>query len=84
MELHAFGAELTGKLFGRRLEDVKRDFQRVSAQIADIVEDAFSKAPRGLSLETVEVSLGFSAAGKLAFVAEAGVEATLSVKFKKA
>ena len=36
----------------------------------------------GYTLDEVSVSLGFSAKGKLAFIAEAGVEASVTVKFK--
>ena len=82
VELHSL-SDLTGKLFGRNLEDVKQDWRRVSAQVGQMVESAASAVSKGFSFESVEVSLGFSAEGKLVFVAEAGVEATVSLTFKR-
>jgi hypothetical protein len=71
------------KLFGRRVQDVKADFEKVSVQINEILSTAFAQPPSGLHVDSVEVALGFSAKGRLAFIAEAGVEATVTVTFKK-
>jgi hypothetical protein len=83
VELHSL-SDLAGKLFGRKLEDVKKDWKRVSAQVKDMVESVTADVPKGFAFESLEISLGFSAEGKLVFVAEAGVEATVSLTFKRA
>jgi hypothetical protein len=82
VQLESFGS-ISDKIFGRTVEDVKADFEKVSRQINQVLATAFSQAPGGLDLDTVEISLGFTAEGKLAFIAQAGVEATVSVTFKK-
>jgi Trypsin-co-occurring domain 1 len=83
VELHLFGSDTPGTLFGRSVSDVKRDFEKVSDQVRQILENAFTKVPEGLRFESVEIFLGFSAQGKLAFIAEAGVEASVAVTFTR-
>jgi len=67
------------RLFGRKVEDVQADWRRVSSQIAKIVDASSAERPRGFEMESVEIALGFSASGKVAFIAEAGVEASITV-----
>ena len=83
VHLQSFVGDVTDKIFGRTVQDVKADFDKISGQINQMLSTAFSQTPGGLHLDTVEISLGFSAEGKLAFIAQAGVEATVSVTFKK-
>lgn len=83
VELHGFVSDLTGRLFGRSLDEVKEDWVKVSGQIKEMVESIVPESPEGFSLENVEVSLGFSATGELVFIAEAGVEASVSISFKR-
>jgi hypothetical protein len=83
VELHLFGSDTPGTLFGRSVDDVKKDFEKVSGQVEQILENAFTRVPKGLRFESVEISLGFSAKGKLAFIAEAGIEASVAVTFKR-
>lgn len=83
VQLHSFGS-VVDKIFGRTVSDVQADFDKVSAQLDQILANAFSKVTAGMTLETVEISLGFTAEGKLAFIAQAGVEASVTVTFKKA
>lgn len=84
VEEHAFGIEkITDRLFGRRIEEVKADWQRVSGQIQQMLQAIASVAAENFAMDTVEISLGFSAQGKLVFIAEAGVEATVSVTYKR-
>jgi hypothetical protein len=71
------------RLFGRKLEDVQADWARVSSQVSNMVDATAAERPKGFELETVEVSLGFTASGKLAFIAEAGVEASVAVTLKR-
>lgn len=67
------------KLFGRRLEDVKLDWQKISRQISELVASTSEAEQSGFRVDSIEVSLGFSASGKVAFIAEAGVEASVSL-----
>lgn len=83
VQLQSFAGDVTDKIFGRTVQDVKADFDKISGQINQMLSTAFSQTPGGLNLDTVEISLGFSAEGKLAFIAQAGVEATVSVTFRK-
>ena len=83
VQLHSFGTVMD-KIFGRTVEDVKADFDKVSAQLDAILAHAFSKVTAGMTLDAVEISLGFTAEGKLAFIAQAGVEASVTVTFKRA
>ncbi|HEV2616687.1 MAG TPA: CU044_2847 family protein [Candidatus Acidoferrales bacterium] len=83
VELHLFGSNTPGTLFGRSVGDVKKDFEKVSGQVEQILENAFTRAPKGVRFDSVEISLGFTAKGKLAFIAEAGVQASVTVTFKR-
>jgi len=82
VELHSL-ASVTGKLFGRKLEDVKADWKKVSSQVKEMMESVVTDVPKGFMFESIEVSLAFSAEGKLVFVAEAGIEASVSLTFKR-
>jgi hypothetical protein len=68
----------------RKLGEVKEDWVVVMQQVSEIISgtDAHTHA-EGFRLSEVSVSLGFNAKGKLAFIAEAGVEASVSVTFKR-
>jgi len=69
----------------RSLGEVKKDWQVVIGQVADMIGASDGQvAERGFRLSEVEVGLGFDARGKLAFIAEAGVEATVTVRFERA
>ncbi|HZU08420.1 MAG TPA: CU044_2847 family protein [Pseudacidobacterium sp.] len=83
VQLHSFGTVID-KIFGRKVEDVKADFDKVSDQLNTILSTAFSKVTAGMKMDEVEIALGFTAEGKLAFIAQAGVEASVKVTFKRA
>lgn len=70
-------------LFGRKIEEVKADWKRVSTQVKEMIEATESAQPSGFGLDSVTISLGFNAKGQLVFIAEAGIEATVSVTFKR-
>lgn len=70
-------------LFGRKLKDVKADWERVSDQIQEMIAATASSKPAGFGLDEVQVSLAFNAQGKLVFVAEAGIEATVALTFRR-
>ena len=79
LEFHS----LKDRLFGRSIEDVQKDWARVSSQVAKLVDATSSTQPKGFELESIEVSLAFTASGQLAFIAEAGIEASVSVTLKR-
>jgi hypothetical protein len=80
-EDHAL-ADWFGGLIPRKKEEVKEDWHRVMGQIQELLQDV-SLVPANFQLDEVEFQLGFSAQGKIVFVAEAGVDATVSVTFKR-
>ncbi|MBX6359892.1 CU044_2847 family protein [Pseudacidobacterium ailaaui] len=83
VQLHSFGSVMD-KVFGRTVQDVKADFDKVSAQLDAILAGAFAKVTSGMKMDEVEISLGFTGEGKLAFIAQAGVEASVKVTFRRA
>src|SRR5881396_1991813 len=82
VQLHGL-TEFASRLFGRSIKDVKTDWEKVSKQVAEMISSTVMQAPQGFSLDEVTISLGFSAQGKLVFIAEAGVEASVEIKFKR-
>jgi hypothetical protein len=70
---------LKDKLFGRPLEDVKADWGKISAQISEMVTATAPVRESGFTVDSIEISLAFTASGKLAFIAEAGVEASVAI-----
>lgn len=80
-EDHAFFDPLR-KLFARDIDEVKTDFQKVADQVDALVGTLRSTAG-GFALDEVSVELGFSATGRLVFIAEAGVTATISVTYRR-
>jgi hypothetical protein len=80
-EDHALADWFEG-LIPRKKEEVKQDWHRVMGQIQELLQDV-SLVPANFQLDEVVFELGFSAQGKIVFVAEAGVDATVSVTFKR-
>lgn len=80
-ENSAVGA-ITDWVFRRSLEDVAADWKKVTAQIQRMVEATASAATERFAVDSIEVALGFSAKGELMFIAEAGVEATVTIILK--
>jgi hypothetical protein len=56
----------------------------VISQFQQIFQLAVRDQPKGFQVDSVEVSLGFSGKGQLVFIAEAGVEASFTLTFKRA
>ena len=68
----------------RRIEDVEADWTRMMEQIGDLAAGTDLGAEKsGLVLKQLSVGLAFSASGKLGFIAEAGVEASITVTFER-
>lgn len=76
-------SSLSDKLFGRKVADVQADFDRIADQLTHVLASSFSKVVAGMAIETVEVELGFTAEGQLAFVAKAGLETSITLTFKR-
>ena len=72
------------RLFGRSIDKVRADWDKTMGQVGRMVEAAGARRPRGYEMDSVAVSLGFNASGRLVFIAEAGIEATVTVTFKRA
>lgn len=68
----------------RKTDEVKKDFSIILQQLNYIITEADQGSEgSGFKLDEVTISLGFSAKGKIAFIAEAGVEASIEVKFTR-
>ena len=81
VELHR---ETVGESLSRKVEEVKDDWRLVSAQVIEMISATDKNiGAAGYSLDEVSVSLGFNAKGKLAFIAEAGVESSVTIVFKR-
>ena len=77
-------AGVGGKVVSRTLEAVTDDWRLVVGQVETMIAATTQETPKsGYELNEVNVSLGFSADGKLAFIAQVGVEATVSLTFKR-
>jgi hypothetical protein len=81
VERHGLSA-LSSSLFGKKKEDVQADWEKVLGQMKFLVDKAASYAG-DFALDEITFQLGFSAEGSFVFVAKAGVQATVSAKFKR-
>ena len=70
-------------LIPRKKEEVKADWNRIVRQIQELLQDV-ALPPSDFQLDEVTFELGFNAQGKIVFIAEGGIEATLSMNFKRA
>lgn len=75
-------ADAWARIRGRPLEDVQENFARVGSQIKALL-DKVPREQNGFALSEIDFGLAFSAEGQLAFVAKAGVEASIRMKFVK-
>ncbi|MYT29116.1 MULTISPECIES: hypothetical protein [unclassified Streptomyces] len=64
-----------------RLRDLKAGFERIRHQVESIMTMQPPPSDSHLRITEVTAKLGISAKGGIAFIAEAGVEASLEVKF---
>ena len=78
-EPHAF----LDTLYPRRKEEVQQDWKVAINQTVELVSQNVDSAPKGYQMDQIEVSLGFSAMGQLAFIAQAGLESSIKVVFKR-
>lgn len=69
--------------FSKKREEVTQDWHRMADQLTEMVT-GLTIAAGNLSVQEVEFQLGFSASGKLGFIAEAGVTGSVTVTFTRA
>jgi hypothetical protein len=81
IQQHSLGAWV-GNLFGRTKEEVRADWEKVLDQMRFLL-DKVSTTTKDYELDELTFQLGFSAEGKIVFVAKAGVTTTISAKFKR-
>lgn len=68
----------------RPLSALKEEWVVTVNQVLALVAATDAEASSGsFTLEELSVRLGFTAKGKLAFIAEAGVEASVEITFKR-
>jgi hypothetical protein len=66
------------------IDQVTANWQRTLQQVASLVGEAGPDAvPPGFDLSQFEVSLAVTAEGQLAFIAKAGIQASVKVIFKR-
>jgi hypothetical protein len=70
------------RLLARHVDDVKADMDRVSGQLDRMLENLPRDQP-GYELDSITVHLGFSAQGRVVFIAEAGIDASIEFTFTK-
>jgi hypothetical protein len=79
---HHGPSEVIGRLFGRSKEEVREDWERTLGQIHYLLEK-ISPGAHGFELDEITFELGFSAQGKVAFIAEAGMSSSISARFSR-
>jgi hypothetical protein len=75
-------SDIAGYLFGKKREHVETEWKKVVDQISTLI-DAAKPVVEDYSLDEITFQLGFSAEGHIVFVAKAGVQTTISAKFKR-
>jgi hypothetical protein len=81
IEQHSL-SDIAGYIFGRKKEDVEADWTKIVGQISSLISMDVPLI-KEFALDEVTFQLGFSAEGHLVFVAKAGVQTTISAKFKR-
>jgi hypothetical protein len=77
-------SDKNGSALVKKVGEVKKDYEAIVTQINFIMADTDAQVKdSGFSLDEVKISLGFSAKGKIAFIAEAGMEASIEISFKR-
>jgi hypothetical protein len=79
---------LYGFLGGRQeiaidLAEAKKRWAESLQAVQQLIESSVTKAIAGWELDEIEVGLALTAKGKLAFIAEAGIEASIHLTFKR-
>ena len=80
-EQHGLG-DTVERLFRKSTEEVKANWLQAVEQMRLLVAAA-ENLPDNYELSEIEFKLGFTAAGTIVFIAQAGIEATISATFKR-
>jgi hypothetical protein len=81
MEGHKLGDRVSS-LFGVAKKEVQADWEKVVGQMQFLLEQV-SAVTKDYELTEMIFELGFSAEGKIVFVAKAGVTTSISAKFTR-
>ena len=82
-ELHLH-ANLGDRVLVRSLDSLRKEWTIVNEQVMAMIDGTVAQTkPNAFGLEEVSVGLAFTATGKLAFIAEAGAEASITLTFKR-
>jgi len=72
------------EILTKKVEEVKEDLGLIVKQLNYIISEADkAEGNSDFKIDEITIGLGFSAKGKIAFIAEAGVEASIEVKFSR-
>jgi hypothetical protein len=81
--LHRRG-ESPAAAVARRFEEVQQDWQSMITRVMELARSTDEAVPEArIQLTELEIELGFTAAGKLAFIAEAGVAGSITLTFTR-
>ena len=73
-----------GDAIVRNFDDLRSEWDALIGKITELADSADERdSDSGLRLSELTVELGFTAAGKLAFIAEAGASASISLTFSR-
>ena len=79
--LHRRGDSASAAI-AKRFDEVKEDWRSMVSTVIELADTTDALAPRaGLRLAELTIELGFTASGKLAFIAEAGVSGSITLTF---
>lgn len=68
----------------RRFEEVQQDWEMMVTRVMELARSTDTAAPEArMRLTELQVELGFTAAGRLAFIAEAGVAGSITLTFSR-
>jgi hypothetical protein len=81
VERHGLG-DAAARMFGRKKDDVKADWNKTYNQMRFLLDNV-PPDDKGFRAEEVTFELAFSAEGKVGFIAQAGLTASVSVTFKR-
>jgi hypothetical protein len=81
-ELHWGGPRKSVATVTKRVDEVVQDWSDMSSTVHRLAT-TMDQPSTGMRLQEIELKLAFTAEGQLAFVASAGIEASLTLKFSR-
>jgi len=67
----------------KNIDDMKKEFSKISSNLSLMISELAKNTIESHELDTIEFTLGFNSEGSIAFIAKAGVQASISITFKK-